>query len=169
MITRENYEEYFLLYIDNELPVAAKLAVDQFIADNPDLQEEWENLMQCRVHPPKQEVFPDKESLLQHNLLSYIDGELDEGGRREVEAFVAQYPSKAAELQQLSMTVSVPDVAIVFPDKESLYHSEKRRLILMPWMQAGIAAAVLGLVALLVLTSRHNSVDAPRLATSKPI
>lgn len=156
MITRANYEEYFLLYVDNELSAAAKLAVEKFVADNPDLQEEWETLLQCRIEPDTHEVFRDKESLLQADLLSYVDGELDVEGRRAVEELVDRYPAKATELRQLMLTVSTPDGSIVHPDKESLYRTERRRLIFLPWMQAGIAAAVLGLVALLLLTTRHK-------------
>jgi len=166
MITRENYEEYFLLYVDNELSAAAKSAVEKFVADNPDLQEEWETLLQCRVDVDEQEVFAGKEILLQHDLLSYIDGELDAEGRRAVEEFVSRHPSKAIELHQLLMTVSHPDVSIIHPDKESLYRSGRRKLIFMPWMRVGIAAAVLGLVALLLLNRQHP--DTPRIAIVQP-
>ncbi|HXB07502.1 MAG TPA: hypothetical protein VNW04_10310 [Puia sp.] len=164
MITRDNYEEYFLLYVDSELPAAARLAVEQFVTANPHLREELDSLLQCRVHPDQHEVFHDRETLLQQDLLSYIDGELDADGRRAVEEFVTRYPSKAVELQQLSMTVSQPDLSILHPDKESLYRSQRKRVLFMPWMQAGIAAAVLGLVALLLFTNRHP--EAPRLANS---
>jgi hypothetical protein len=158
MITIENYEEYFLLYIDNELPAAERAAVEKFVADNPRLQVA---LLQCRVRPDEDEVFPDKEALLREDLLSYIDGELDAPRRKAVEEFVGRYPSKAVELQQLSMTVSHPDLTVCFPGKESLYRTERRRRLLpMPWMQAGIAAAVLGFVALLLFPSRHPDIPA---------
>jgi anti-sigma factor RsiW len=169
MITRDNYEEFFLLYIDNELSVQERSAVEEFVAANPDVQEEWDAILQCRVHPNRHEAFPDKELLLKIDLVSYIDGELDEAGRKAVEAFVMEYPSKAVELQQLSMTVSQADLSVVFPDKESLYRSDRRKLLLLPWMQAGIAAAVLGLVALLLFMSRHTTVDASNLAKSAPV
>lgn len=166
MITRENYEEYFLLYGDNELSPSAKSAVERFVAENPDLQEEWEALLHCRVDADPSDVFPNKELLLQADLLSYVDGELDEEGRRSVEEFTGRYPSKALELEQLLMTVSQPDRSIHFPDKERLYRSERRRVLFMPWMRAGIAAAVLGLTALLLLTGQHK--DDPRVAKVLP-
>jgi len=158
MITSENYEEYFLLYVDNELSATERTAVEKFVADNPHLHEEWIALLQCRVHPNQHETFRDKELLLQQDLLSYIDGELDEEGNRAVQEFVGRYPSKAIELQQLLLTVSEPDRSITFPDKERLYRRDRnRRIILLPWVRAGIAAAVIGLVALLLLTTRHGS------------
>src|SRR5579859_3702443 len=170
MITRENYEEYFLLYVDNELPATARTAVERFVEDNPDLREEFEALLQCRIHPDQHEVFHDKELLLQQDLLSYIDGELDEEGRRTVEAFVSRYPAKAIELQQLAMTVSQPDLSVCFPDKESLYRRERdRRVLLMPWLRAGIAAAVLGIAALLFLTTHHDQASQVAVKTEKKI
>ncbi|HVU98856.1 MAG TPA: hypothetical protein VHE34_26720 [Puia sp.] len=166
MITRENYEEYFLLYVDNELSASAKSAVERFVAGNPDVQEEWETLLQCRVDADPHETFPGKETLLQADLLSYVDGELDAPGRLSVEEFVGRYPSKALELEQLSMTVSQPDLTIVFPHKESLYRSGRRRVVYLPWMRAGVAAAALGLVALLLLMGQHT--DQRRVAAAPP-
>lgn len=152
MINRENYEEFFLSYVDNELPAEARAAVERFVAQHPDLQEELEALLQCRIEPEPDAVFPGKGGLLQYeeSFLLYVDGELDEAGKQRVEELVHTYPSKGVELSRLLMTVNHPDPAIVFPDKERLYRHE-RRIVWMPWLQAGVAAAVLALVALLLL------------------
>ena len=152
MINRENYEEFFLSYVDNELPAEARAAVERFVAQHPDLREELETLLQCRMEPEPDAVFPGKGGLLQYeeSFLLYIDGELDEAGKQRVEELVHEHPPKGLELSRLLMTVSHPDPAIVFPDKERLYRHE-RRVVWMPWLQAGVAAAVLAVVALLVL------------------
>lgn len=63
MITRDNYEEFFLLYVDNELSATDRQLVERFVADNPDLGEEWESLLQCRMEPG-QFIFPGKEELI---------------------------------------------------------------------------------------------------------
>ena len=158
MITRENYEEFFILYVDNELPAAARSAVDKFIADNPDLREELTALLQCRVSPDQEPEFRDKDILFNYEspLLSYVDGELGEPERSSVEELVRRNPRAAAELRHLQMTVSQPDPSIVFPDKESLYRNQRRRAVILPWLRAGIAAAVLGAAALLLL-ARNDS------------
>ena len=170
MITRDNYEEFFVLYFDNELPVSMRAAVESFVNDNPDLREEWEALLQCRILPDQDHTFHDKSVLLQYedSLIAYVDGELGEKERKAVDQLTRQNPSAATELQHLLMTVNHPDLAIVFPDKESLYKKEKsRRVILMPWLRVGAAAATLTAVALLLLPRTHRQDIRPIAATEK--
>jgi anti-sigma factor RsiW len=168
MITKENYEEFFLLYIDNELPVSVRHRVEQFVADNPDLKEEWEALLQCRIQPEQALAFREKGDLLRYEseLISYIDGELGQQEREAVEALVKLYPSKAVELQQLQMTVSHPDPGITCPDKESLYRRENTGKVVF-WLRMGVAAAVLLAVALLLLPRRNDKGSAPSIAANK--
>ena len=44
MITRDNYEELFLLYVDDELTAEQKKAVDAFVLLHPDLKAELDLL-----------------------------------------------------------------------------------------------------------------------------
>jgi len=174
MITRENYEEFFLLYTDNELSVAERQEVERFVNHHPDLREEWEALLQCRLSSEQHIGYPDKQALrrteageqpgsaAEHRytdyFLSYIDGELDAKDRAKVEALLRE-PRHLQELGALQRTISRPDPAIVFPDKARLYRKEKdRRIISLPWIRLGAAAAIAGAVALVFLlagTRRH--------------
>jgi hypothetical protein len=172
MITRENYEEFFLLYVDNELPAAARSAVERFVDENPDLRDEWEAFLQCRVQPDEEFVFPFTHELLKEEhedmLLSFVDGELDAKDRGLVEDLISRQPSTATELRQLLLTVSEPDRSIVFPDKETLYRTERRRRVVpLFWMRAGVAAAVLTAGALLFLNRPHGKESLPVAATEK--
>ena len=165
MITRDNYQEFFLLYIDDELSAADRLVVEEWVTANPDYREEWESLLQCRVFPEEEMVFRDKKTLLRSTgdkaleennyadyFLSYIDGELNGKDRLMVEAFIRQHPSKQLELEQLRQTVSTPDTTIVFPDKNSLYKNERhRRVIGLYRLLAGAAAVLLAAVTLLLI------------------
>ncbi|HTI11144.1 MAG TPA: hypothetical protein VL832_21380 [Puia sp.] len=164
MITRYNYEEFFLLYVDNELSAADRQIVERFVAENPDLKEEWDILLHCRVRPDHHLVFTGRDSLLKQEgkvdadnyeeyFLSYIDGELEEEDRRSVEEFVRRHPSRLDELERLQQTVSVPDNNILFEHKELLYKKEKdRRFIILPWRIAA-AALVAGVTGLLIFNS----------------
>lgn len=62
-IDKGNYEEFFLLYVDNELPAADRAAVEAFVAAHPDLQEELELLLDTRLIPEEQ-LFHNPEVLL---------------------------------------------------------------------------------------------------------
>jgi len=182
MITRNNYEEFFLLYVDNELSAAERQAVERFVAANPDLREEWELLMQCRVSPDEAPVFAGKQLLMRTEdtslinldnydvwFLSYIDGELDGPARQAVLDFVNQHPDKNIELQRLQQTVSVPDRTIVFPDKTILYRREQpRKIAWVPFARIAAAALVLGAVGLAVFHPfRNTSSGTDPLASGK--
>ena len=49
MLTRDNYEEYFLLYVDNELTPEQKAAVEAFVLLHPDLKDELDLLCGTRL------------------------------------------------------------------------------------------------------------------------
>ncbi len=61
-INTTNYEEYFLLYVDNELTPAEKDAVEKFVLQHPALQEEF-SLLKQTVLAPEIIEFGDKQSL----------------------------------------------------------------------------------------------------------
>ncbi len=140
MITRDNYEEFFLLYIDNELSVSDREAVERYIAHHPDLQEEWTALLHCRLLPEEQLAFPDREAL--YRTLTPEEGEDD--------------------LPRFS-----PDLSIVFPDKASLYKEEEdRRIVWLPWLRIGAAAVMAGIVALVVLLAGNKNISPVTPATT---
>ena len=64
MITRNNYEEYFMLYADNELSVAEKKAVETFVIQNPDLQNELLMVQQTILKPDNNLIFENKSLLM---------------------------------------------------------------------------------------------------------
>jgi len=62
-INRNNYEEFFLLYADNELSPAEKQFVESFVQENPDLQQELGLLQQAKLVADSSIVFENKELL----------------------------------------------------------------------------------------------------------
>jgi hypothetical protein len=193
MITRNNYEEFFLLYVDNELSPADREAVEGFVEENPDLKEELELLLQCKIGPDELPSFSGKDRLFRFEspdyrgvdtplihtgnyetwFLSYIDDELDTPSRQVVIDFIRRYPEKNIELQQLQRTVNTPDPDIKFPNKASLYRKESapaRKIAWLPFARIAAAALILGAVGLLVFrkfTPAHpDSNNAPTIARS---
>ncbi|MEP7143139.1 MAG: hypothetical protein ABI707_09730 [Ferruginibacter sp.] len=150
-INRHNYETFFLLYTDNELPAAEKKAVDEFVDANPDLQEELVMLQQS-VLMPDNILFDDKRSLLknefiptqaQEKLFMYLDNELNPTQKNEIEGLIntdADIKKEWDILQQTKLTVS----AIVFKDKQSLYRKETGRIVTFKWWRVAAAAVFIG-------------------------
>ncbi|HMH24503.1 MAG TPA: hypothetical protein VK563_22130 [Puia sp.] len=192
MITRDNYEEFFLLYVDNELSLADRKAVETFAAGDPGLEEELRALLRCRLKPDSHLSFGNPGALLKgspadetiHALhpdaganpmdgiphtyegpfLSYIDGELDETGRRAVEDLIRQDPSLLRQLELLRQTVSMPDPGIVFENKEVLYKRDSRvRLFGIPpaFFRVAAAAVILLVIGLLIFnrTGKNTAHD----------
>jgi hypothetical protein len=158
MITRNNYEEFFLLYVDNELSAIERKAVEDFIAQNPDLAHELSILQQSTLPPEELILFPDKNLLFKHTtessllnfsnyetyFLLYIDNELDAATKLEVERFAQQNPKLEEELGILQCAKLEPDPSIVFEDKEVLYRKEeKKKPISFAWLSAAAIAILL--------------------------
>jgi len=63
-INEFNYEEFFLLYVDNELPAAQKREVELFAAMHPELNAELELLRRSKLmHGDETFSFGNKSSL----------------------------------------------------------------------------------------------------------
>lgn len=157
-INRQNYEEHFLLYVDNELTVTQKKAVETFIQENPDLEEELVMLQQSVLHPNQHVVFDNKESLLknvpadglvnttnyQEYFVLYGDNELTSNQKDLVDQFVGKHPQYQQEFELIQQARLLPDNAVVFPDKNDLYRSEEEeRVVPFQWRKLAVAAVIL--------------------------
>ena len=152
-INRNNYEEYFLLYADNELSAEEKSMVEMFVKQNADLEEEFVMLQQSVVKPDitirltdknplyKNEGFID-ETNYEEKFLLYTDNELSFSEIEETEKFVLSNPSLQKEFSLLQQVKYEPDTSVVFPDKRSLYKKEDDTRVI-PFRWKALAAAVL--------------------------
>ncbi|RYG44610.1 MAG: hypothetical protein EOO01_19195, partial [Chitinophagaceae bacterium] len=63
-INRHNYEEFFILYLDNELSSEDRGQVELFVQENPDLKAELDLLLQSQLSPDASVIFDNKDLLL---------------------------------------------------------------------------------------------------------
>lgn len=177
-IDRHNYEEFFILYLDNELSSEQRRQVDLFVEENPDLREELMMLQQSRFVADEAIRFDNKEALLRFAtcditlanyeewLLLYIDDELTPAQTTIVENFVMTHPAIQQELDIFRKTKLQREEAIVFPDKESLYRKEEktRRVVMLRWTRIAAAAVLLIAVATISFFAFDNT-DKPTKST----
>ncbi len=177
-INRYNYEEFFLLYVDNELTKAERAAVEAFVHDNADLEEELVMLKQSKLRPDAHLKFEGKELLMKTEnaggliseanyeefFLLYVDDELDAAKRREVEEFAGRHPKLQQELSLLLQTKVEPEHAVVFPGKALLYKEEKERrpVIVIGWQRiVAVAAVVLLALGIFWISNTGNKQQDP--------
>lgn len=150
-INRNNYETYFLLYVDNELCAAERKAVDVFIAENTDLKNELEILLATTL-PIDDISFPFGNSLLkneatgdslQEMMLLHLDNELDVTEINQLEVELQKNTSVKREWNILQQTKLDPADEIIFEDKHSLYRKEKGSVVYMRFIRAAVAAAII--------------------------
>jgi hypothetical protein len=167
-IDRHNYESYFILYLDNELPAEQRAELEAFLQSHPDLKEELDTLSQFRIEPELQSVFPNKEELFRHEaleeintynyeswLLMYVDHELNPAQTKMVEDFVAQSEPAKRELETLQSAVLLPGT-ILFAGKEQLYRRSTRRIAPV-WYRMAAAILILATGLGFFLFRKNNS------------
>lgn len=157
IINLGNYEEYFLLYLDDELNAQEKAAVDAFLTFHPELRSELDLLMGTKLEPEFL-CFDGKEELLaanmgqqvvDENLLLHVDGELDEAARKATEQKLQADEAYRNQYQLLLRTKSDPAEIIPYPNKEELYRRSVYRMRTGFVMR--VAAAVLLIASMGVL------------------
>jgi len=149
-INLNNYESFFLLYVDNELSAAEKAAVDAFVEQHPYLGKELQ-LLQGLVLPAGDEHVLDKNNLyrssaiaenMEEAMLLHMDNELSESSGTELMAKIKEDIGLQQNWEQLLKT-RLPAEAIIFTDKNSLYKKEPATLISFRFAKWAAAAALL--------------------------
>jgi hypothetical protein len=154
-INRNNYEEYFLLYADNELSQAEKNEVEIFVKQNIDLEEEF-TMIKLTINIPDEIVsMPDKLLLIKNASLSFInennyeeifvlyhDNELTNEQKNETEDFLKINPQFATEFELIRQSKLSPEENIVYPGKKQLYKKEKAGRIIPLIFWRSLAAAI---------------------------
>ena len=172
-INRYNYEEYFLLYTDNELSAQERAAVEKFAAGQPDLQEELNQLQQYKIVPEKM-VFSGKNNLIKHTgnlfihtdnyeecFLLYADNELNEQQKLWVEEFVRNHAELQPAFTLINKAVLTSDNSISFPEKKLLYRKEDNKVIPFAWWKLAAAAAVVLIAGALWWNGQQTEIQHP--------
>lgn len=139
-INRNNYEAYFIDYLEDNLD---KNIVDDFIEflqQNPDLKEELKVLSKVSVVAENIE-FSKKERLYKEKLdsekefnqtaIASLEDDISVTEKREFNNYIEQHPDKKRDVALFSKTKLVPDKTVIFRNKKRLYHRPASKITLL--------------------------------------
>lgn len=148
-INRENYEAYFIDYLDGNLDETLVDDFLEFLQLNPDLKQELA-LVQSVSLEPKKVLFTKKELLIKEKYdfegkfdktaISVMEGDSSAEEKTEFESYLSAHPEKQREINLFAKTKLIADKTIVFTKKSKLYHRTPGRKVFL-W--SARAAAVL--------------------------
>ena len=152
-ITRENYETFFLDYLEGNLDEQLMDDFIDFLQQNADLKKELE-LFESITIPDISLEFPGKEKLYRHSLdhtpifekwaVASMEGDLNETEKQEFELYIENHPEKKKEFELFEKTRLIPDLSVTFSKKDLLY----RKAILRPLLMWSVRVAAVLLVAI---------------------
>ena len=159
-ITRENYEIWFLDYLEGNLDHERTDEVRLFMFQNADLAEEFEDLSPA-LHQDLSVHFPEKDSLkresfddpeyLETAAIAAIEGDLPVDERVQFENWLNKNPARRGFLQEFSATKMHPDLSVHFPGKDGLKRRNFKGIL---WTRIVPLAAAIMLALLLFYPSK---------------
>ena len=168
-INRNNYEEYFLDFLDGKLSPSDENLLMLFLTANPDLKSELE-LFEADKIPVAQISFENKIGLKKSGILSSVtlnnfdelciarmEGNLDRKEIIEFDKFIARNKKKEKEYNLYKLTKIQTDKFVVFRNKVSLKKNEKKVFVLKKNYQwISVAASIIILLAIYLFLPKEK-------------
>jgi hypothetical protein len=133
-ISLQNYEEYFVRYLDEELTAPEQMELHSFLKQYPHLRAELETFRLTILPDENEFSFGGKERLLkgitesncQDYFIRKVEGLLSPSEEKDLGEFIQFHPQYARHLRAFEATKLTADTRLVFPDKNSLKRREGR-------------------------------------------
>lgn len=163
-INRNNYESYFIDYLEGKLDVSLVDDFIEFLTSNPDLKEELSMFEPISVEPEnavfgkKELLFKEKfdlESEFNHAAVANIEGDLSDTEKDAFDKYIAAHPEKKEELALYSQTKLAPDENIVFSKKNRLYKKTLTKTITL-W-GSRVAAILVMAISVYLFIQKNES------------
>jgi len=150
-ITRDNYESFFIDYIEGNLHESMIDQFLDFLNQNPDLKEELHLFEEVNL-PEEHVVFQEKKQLhkcaadetqsLENTTIAYLEGDLDVNEIKVFEAYLAGHAELKKEYDLFAKTRMRPDSEIKYPGKRKLYRKSGATIVIS-WVARAAAVIVL--------------------------
>ncbi|MFA8433870.1 MAG: hypothetical protein ACEPOZ_05080 [Marinifilaceae bacterium] len=165
-ITRNNYEEFFLDYLEGNLDGPDLFALKFFLDENPDLDSELQEMQLISVEPGDDRM-EGKDFLKKSRFdegfedfcIARMEGDLEEEEACEFENYLRERDEKYHEARVFEKLRLEADSSLVCPDKK---HLERRtRILSLPQIYSGMAVAASILLAWGIWMHRDNGNEMP--------
>ena len=166
IIDRNNYETFFIDYLDGNLPLGKIDLLLDFLKENPDLADELKDLEKIKIHPSP---LPDSDfqhlkrsdwdlpEIFEDTCIRVIENELSGDELQSFHDYLRHNARQQKTFEQFWSTISEPDPFIVYNQKDHLKKKEKS-FVIKYWVSI---AAVLLLALILFLPSGHKPTMQP--------
>ncbi len=179
-ITRENYESFFLDYLEGSLDSSLMEEMHAFLERNPDLKAEMEEFEQVSL-PADPILFEEKERLkkvvspredmgkqhLDHLFIAKLEGDLSSDQEKALDQLLLEQPKRKIELD-LYLKTKLKPVPVIFPDKLLLKRKTsviRRRPL---WYSISVAASIILILLFSLFLDRFRYPEEERIADIVP-
>ncbi len=177
LINRNNYEDFFLLYADDELSAYEREAVEKFVTVNEDLRVELE-MIQAAILTPDEITLTDKSFLyketifnteFQEKLLLKLDDELSINESADIDSLLQKNRKVQTEYNQLLKAKLDACEKIIFQEKHLLYKKEKDNVVIFGYLRWAAAAIIIGIALFTGIKLYNNKNDRESELVINPI
>ncbi|TNF40428.1 MAG: hypothetical protein EP310_08960 [Bacteroidetes bacterium] len=163
-INRNNYEAFFIDYLEGNLD--EKLVDDfiEFLQQNPDLKQElslFDNVTAEHeeiTFNKKELLFKDRydiESEFNQTAIARLEGDISDSEKADFEKYLSTHPGKNKEAELFNKTKLQPDKSLVFSKKKKLYRYSAGRTVLL-WTSRVAAILIVALTVYIFIENRSN-------------
>jgi hypothetical protein len=146
-----NYEEYVLDYLEKNLSLDDSLAFDDFLSRYPQIKAQ---ILACNTpFAPENIAFRAKDTLYWRNsisnstnndrLIAYLENEFNENQNINVRKWIESDASIKNQYLILQKTKLIPDVSIIYPEKNKLYKKSKLKPTILYALTMAASVALL--------------------------
>jgi hypothetical protein len=158
-INKENYEAFFLDFVEGRLDNSSTLELLAFLRKYPHLKAELESFEDIKL-PAEEEIFEDKDflkkldfantSVNEYNVddysIAYQEKILTKPESEKLFAYLDKHPEQKKSFQLFGKAILKADPEIVFKGKSALYRKSKGvavRTVILRWTAVAAGVAIL--------------------------
>jgi hypothetical protein len=165
-INRNNYESFFIDYLEGNLDENLVDDFIEFLQQNPDLKEELSLFETVSIEQEditfskKELLFKEKfdaENVFNKAAIARMEGDISETEKAEFETYLLLHPEKQKEAELFKLTKLQPDENVVFGKKNKLYRHNAAKTVLL-WTTRAAAVIIVALSVYTFIDKTSNKI-----------